>query len=179
MIDTSVARAASLSQKQIAVQCWETLETFKSYDYCLAMSGPLQNEWLKREPDRPADSWAYYVSRYALTWLTAMEAGARIAWVDLPVESTLRDTIMATAYQIYPSESHAPEAIVKDILLVETALLADHRVISLNDRERRRFQHLASHIADLRSVFWTDPQREDVPAWLRAGAPEEDPLRLA
>lgn len=182
VIDTSVARAASPNQSDesdVAIKCWKTLETFKDAGYRLAMSEPLQQEWLKQETERPAGSWEYYTSRYAMIWLTAMEASAQVAWLTLPPESVLRASVMTVARQIYPPESHAPNQIAKDILLVETAVAADHRIISLNDRERRRFQRISPQVPDLRTVFWTDPQREDVPAWLRAGAPEQDALRLA
>lgn len=178
VVDTSVARAASVSQKEVALQCWETLETFRECDYRLAMSEPLYTEWLKTEPERPAESWQYYISYYAMTWLTAMATGGRIALQPLPTERALRDEIMATAHTLYPPESHAPDDIDKDIFLIETALAADHRIISLNDVERRRFQRISPHVPTLQSVFWTDPQREDAPVWLREGAPEKEELRL-
>jgi hypothetical protein len=55
---------------------------------------------------------------------------------------------------------------------------SDHRVVSLNDRERGRFSELARRVDELRTIFWLNPNRADVPDWLCRGAPEEEAYRL-
>lgn len=82
------------------------------------------------------------------------------------------------AWRSYSTDSRAPDEIDRDWVLIATAREADHRIISLNDRERQRFREIALQAPELHTIFWTDPQREDVPAWLREGAPEREALRL-
>jgi hypothetical protein len=38
--------------------------------------------------------------------------------------------------------------------------------------------HAPEEVTELRIVCWIDPNREDVPAWLYAGAPDREDLRL-
>ena len=177
VVDTSVARAASETEYPTAIHCRETLETLDDEGYALAMSDPLWDEWNHTVLDRPEGAWDRYASRYTMSWYVSMQVRKRIAWKDLPADNPLNDQIMETARSIYPPESQAPADIEKDLALIETAMVADRRVVSLNDKERRRFKRIAQAPA-LHEIFWIDPDKENVPLWLCQGAPECPELRL-
>ncbi|MCX8068367.1 MAG: hypothetical protein N3B68_11290 [Anaerolineae bacterium] len=66
----------------------------------------------------------------------------------------------------------------KDLFLIELALASDRRIISLNEKQREQFSQLAKHIPELADILWLNPDREDVPAWLQRGAPDDPQYRL-
>ncbi len=178
VVDTSVARSASTRDDPIANSCRETLETLDAEGYLLAMSASLWEEWDRTVEGRPDGYWNKYTSRYTMQWVTNMQSQRRMIWKALPDPDPLHDRVMDIVRRSYPPESHAPDQMDTDWVLIATARAADQRIISLNDRERRRFKQISPQVPEFQSVFWTDPQRENVPAWLRAGAPESEALRL-
>lgn len=178
VVDTSVARSASPGNDPVAAICRETLATLGSEGFLLAMSDPLWDEWDRTVEGRSAGYWNKYMSRYTTEWLKEMFSRQRVVWKNLPDPDPLHNQVMDIARRSYPTDSRAPDEIDRDWVLIATAREADHRIISLNDRERQRFREIALQTPELHTIFWTDPQREDVPAWLREGAPEREELRL-
>ena len=63
------------------------------------------------------------------------------------------------------------KAMLKDLHLIEAALGADRSVVSLDDTVRDLFSVTANNIADLRTVLWVNPVRENAIVWLENGAP--------
>ncbi len=67
------------------------------------------------------------------------------------------------------------EAAEKDAHLIEAALAGDQIVVSLDDRAREAFSIASRDVQKLTSIVWVNPGKssEEVPAWLRDGAPDE------
>lgn len=68
----------------------------------------------------------------------------------------------------------------KDRLLLEAALAADEIVLSINERDRRRFAGVCEAISSIRSVVWVNPDRpaDACEDWLKEGASPVPTLRL-
>jgi len=177
VINTSVARAAGTTENPTARKCRETLEAVDRCGHQLAMCRELYQEWMQQRPKEIAEPWQSYASRYPVEWFTRMQSQGKIRWVNLNPDNPLKDRVIGEAAQLWP-HSRVPEEVSKDWHLVDLALHTDHRVVSLNDRERGRFSELARRVDELRTIFWLNPNRADVPDWLCRGAPEEEAYRL-
>ncbi len=171
VVDASVARAAGdyAATDPVSVLCRESLSAIQEAGHCVVMSSPIRREWQKHH------------SHFAWRWLTLMASRRRILRLDDPINHRLRAEIRQMA------EPNIVPRVLKDAPLIEAALATDRRILSLNERERRHFQAIArqaapaSESAKLRVILWANPGRpeEDVPRWLRAGAPDESARRLS
>ena len=70
-------------------------------------------------------------------------------------------------------------AMLKDLHLIEAALVSDQTVLSLDETVRRHFSNTAILVDDLKVVIWVNPvlKRERAIAWLKDGA-KPDASRL-
>ena len=177
VINTSVARAAGTTENPTARNCRETLEAVDQCGHQLAMCRELYQEWMQQRPKETTEHWQLYASRYAVEWLIRMQSRGRIHWAHLNPDNPLRNRVIGEAAQLWP-RSRVPEEVSKDWHLIDLALHTDHRVVSLNEIERKRFSELARWVNELRTIFWLNPDHADVPDWLCRGAPEEDAYRL-
>ncbi len=174
VINTSVVRAAGTSDKPTSRNCRETLKAVEEQGYRIAMCRELGKEWRQPVSQRPPDQWSSYASRYAVEWYVRMQSQGRVVWTELPPDSPLRRRVNAQAQKLWPGI----RAVEKDFFLVELALLTDRRVISLNNKQREQFSQIAEHVPDLSDVLWLNPDQENVPEWLRNGAPDIPQYRL-
>ncbi|MBI2567848.1 MAG: hypothetical protein HYV63_12525 [Candidatus Schekmanbacteria bacterium] len=71
-------------------------------------------------------------------------------------------------------------AVLKDLHLVETAMAADHAIVSIDEKVRGLLGRMAPKVPALRNLVWVNPvpAEEDGLSWLRAGARLEQPRRL-
>jgi hypothetical protein len=69
---------------------------------------------------------------------------------------------------------------LKDIHLLEAAMVTDWRISSLNELDRERFALLSKSVAEIRDIVWTNPnaQEENCIEWLKKGAPAEAHRKL-
>jgi hypothetical protein len=68
----------------------------------------------------------------------------------------------------------------KDRHLLTAALAADEIILSLNETDRRRFAEACDDLPPIRTIVWTNPEREadNCLDWLEQGASPEPHLRL-
>lgn len=174
VINTSVVRAAGESNNPTSRNCRETLNTVEKLGYRIAMCKELEEEWKRRDPKRPAGVWPFYASSRAMRWYTQMQARGRVLRINLPQNSPLRQLVSNQAQMLWPGTRQ----VEKDLFLIELALATGRRVISLNEKQRKQFSQIAKHIQEIASVLWLNPDQENVPEWLRNGAPDEPQYRL-
>jgi hypothetical protein len=73
---------------------------------------------------------------------------------------------------------HQPDAVAKDTHLIGLAMMTDHRVVSLDDAQRRLLRDLLPTIPEIGKVHWASPKDAQTVGWLREGAPETPALQL-
>ncbi|MBW2069589.1 MAG: hypothetical protein JRI31_12115 [Deltaproteobacteria bacterium] len=161
VIDTDVVRGATNNAKNRIFR--DILLSFLETEHLLAISTPLWAEWFKQR-DNPAGQWEYYISLYSYRWLTEMKSRKRVRRYDL--DHTLEGRILSGIPRERTGE------VKKDMHLVLTALAADKRIISNDQRERRDLQKAGRKFELLCDLVW--PPLEQVCAWLREGAPQKD-----
>jgi hypothetical protein len=68
----------------------------------------------------------------------------------------------------------------KDRHLLTAALAADEIILSLNEKDRRRFAEACDDIRSIRTIVWSNPDRDadNCLDWLKQGASPEPHLRL-
>ena len=133
---------------------------------------------LRRGPCRVAmsaalwEEWRRHKRRYATQWLAGMFAEKRIVRRGAVTASAAVRAAIATL-----PEEERPAA-EKDLHLVELALDTDERVLSFDDKARRRFARLAPVARPLHPIHWVSPVSPGCAGWLAEGAPERDEARL-
>ena len=171
VIDASVARAAG-GPKRVhhdSIRCTESLEAFRDTGHFLVMIPPLEKEWGKHS------------SRYALQWLALMYSRNRVFSPPEWEDPDLRRRVLQAVRDVEPE---AVAKVRKDLHLIEAATVSDKRVISLNESERKHFcKAVQTHrklLLDVGEILWVNPvtEEEQVPQWLREGAPAEPRRRL-
>ncbi len=71
---------------------------------------------------------------------------------------------------------------LKDIHLLETALITDKTIISLDETVRKIFAKASDQVGEIRSIIWVNPEKtdtEDPIEWLKTGAPSETQRQLS
>jgi hypothetical protein len=157
VIDASVARAASTrigSGDPRPGRCRSFLDAVYEICHGFVMTPELRDEWTRHE------------SIYTAKWRHQMLGKGRnkkYRWlVPRPEVPDLLDRVLETA----PTRQ-AREAVAKDLLLIEAALVTDRRIISCDDRAREHFRRAAEHIEELRGIIWANPVTDaDFDAWL-------------
>ncbi|NDJ76978.1 MAG: hypothetical protein GYB65_12050 [Chloroflexi bacterium] len=169
VIDADIARSAGEidAVRSIPRLCRDFLMEVRSLGHGMAMSPTIYDEWRKH--------W----SRFASTWYTQMEKRKRIVrygYNDNNLENeALRQEIVERA-----RDDGDCDAMLKDVHLLEVALVAENIVTSRDKRVRRLFSHISTHYVDLQEVVWVDPTdpAENCIVWLRQGAPPDSNRKL-
>lgn len=170
VIDACIARAAGESDPD-ARRCRETLDGVANHGHKMAMSKPLQDEWLKSRSQH-LEPYSQYASMYAFTWFVKMRSEKRIIWVELEQASELRERILEVV------DDQDREQVDKDCYLVETAWASDRRVLSEDRRIHGHFSRLGQTVKELCEILWLNPRQDHVLDWLREGAPDRREYRL-
>jgi hypothetical protein len=159
VIDASITHAAGDRESDRSRQCTAFLVAILDFSHRIVVSGP----WL--------EEWQEHRSRYARSWLTKMYARRLVVKVIVKGNPKMRSQVERAA----PSEKVASE-LVKDLHLIEAALISDKRIASLDDEARNYFSQAAQSIRALGTICWVNPERpEELPIeWLKAGAPHEE-----
>lgn len=112
-----------------------------------------------------------YASLFALQWLADMQSAGRIQMVKLARNSRLRQRCL-NALTNNPHTQNLALAVAKDFHLVETALKADQRVLSLDERIVGHLAHLKNTASDICTMMWVHPVIHQASDWLEQGAPD-------
>ncbi|MBD2346193.1 hypothetical protein [Anabaena subtropica] len=168
VIDASVARAAGGEESTYpaSVHCRDFLKAVLDICHQVVMTQDIKEEWDKHQ------------SKYSLTWRRQMVAKKKFKFIDISINNELWnqiETLAATEKQC--------QAMIKDLRLVEAALVTDKIVISLDDNTARKFFSEASaKIDELKNIVWVNPDKveEEQPiTWLKDGAVVESDRLLA
>lgn len=156
VIDTNIVRGAASNENNVFT---EILLTFRDTGYLLAISVPLLNEWFKVRTSSTGQR-GYYISFFASQWLVEMESRQRVKRYQL--DFTLEKQILTGVHPVRVKE------VRKDMHLVLTALAADKRIISNDQREREDLHKAGEKFPLLCDIIW--PPLEKVCHWLAGGA---------
>ena len=168
-VDASVARASG-GQDAIFPKsrlCRDFLREILSLHHSIIMTNDIQQEWDNHQ-SKFARSWRVQMTKRGLV---KRHFGMRHGELRQSVE----EAVEKTAYDRKAKQA-VLEAILKDIHLIEAALLVDHTVAALDERVRRYFAESCFHVSELVNVVWANPTipSEDCILWLRRGAPPDD-----
>lgn len=172
VIDTSIARAAGgeLARDVDSIRCRAFLTAVIDNKHVIVMTDAIHDEWRKHQ------------SNFARTWLLSMQARRLVRRVVVPADDNLRKKVeQAAAHQKNPDTiQKSRAAMLKDMLLIEAALLADKIVTSRDETVRQYFHEATSTIAILKQITWANPCKDDekVIEWLENGAEREKERRL-
>lgn len=174
MIDASVARAASETQKPTSSACRNVLRAILEICHCVVLTEDIKKEWQR------------HASGYSVRWLAAMKARKKMRVVNA-YDNTLREILDQQEALVDDGTAILSideiRAIRKDVLLVEASLddSADRIVLSLDDRMQRLLSAVSRICPVLASIHWTNPtcQAQDTLEWLKEGAPDRPLLKLS
>jgi len=119
--------------------------------------------------------WKEHQSPFARDWLVEMRRKGKEVWIDIPINQQLRAQIGELA-----ATDKGREAMLKDVILIEAALVTDRIIVSLDTTVRRLFAAASGSMIELKSVVWVNPEREEeqVISWLKSGAKQDKKRRL-
>ncbi len=165
VVDASIARSAGTTENPVSIRSREFLQTMLHVCHRIVMTTDLMREWRKHQ------------SKFAAGWLSAMVRRGRVVTV---VPNADRYSMLALAIRHSEGTTNQHDALAKDCLLVVAAWEADHLIASRDDRVRKLFASLNSHVDGIGRLIWVNPDhsKEDVTAWLHAGARSESHRRL-
>lgn len=168
VIDASVARAAGGEEASYPVSknCRNFLKAVLTICHRIVMTPEIGEEWKRHR------------SNFAQTWLASMQGRKKVFRLDSATNYKLRDKIERAASQM---KEHEREAMRKDFLLIESSVMTDCTVISLDDAVRRLFAEALQSVGELKNVVWVNPGRieEELIRWLENGAKPEKGRRLS
>lgn len=170
VVDVSVARAAGTSGKPEPQACRQALLAIRNFDHKVSMSKSVENEWMKKEPDKNGNLRAY-ASLFAISWLVEMRSHNRIEPIVLEENSELRQQCL-NELQNNPRTSSSSGPVAKDFHLVETALKSDKRVLSIDKNMFNHLHHLQDIANNVCSVMWVNPIENPAEDWLKSDAPD-------
>ena len=157
VIDASVARSAGgeTAVFPTSKHCRDFLRATLETGHCVVMTPVIREEWQRNK------------SRFARQWLVSMTARKKVYRLDSVMDKDLRHTLG----QVATSEKDR-EAMLKDCLLVEAAIVTDRSIISLDETVRSLFSGVAQELRTLRRIVWINPDKEHEQSiiWLKNGA---------
>ncbi|HBL12780.1 MAG TPA: hypothetical protein DD379_15535 [Cyanobacteria bacterium UBA11162] len=170
VIDACVAGSSGKEDaiEPVSVHCRDFLQAVLEMSHKVVMTPAIRDEWNEHQ------------SQFARKWRLQMLSKRKLEILDIPTNNKLWNEI----YQIIESVTRSnkqQEEMIKDIHLVEAALVTDKTVISLDDNTARRFfSKAAAQVDELKDIVWVNPDKieEEQPIeWLQNGAnPETDRL---
>ena len=163
VIDASVARAAGgdSAEHSTSKSCRDLLAAVLNICHHAVFSQSIEDEWNKHQ------------SIFARKWRSSMMARKKLHLIDVPEDIILRR-------KVERSDS-GTEAMMKDIHLIEAALLSDKRIISLDDAARSNYAETSDRVKEIGGVIWVNPdmhEEEEVIQWLERGTTPDHSRRL-
>lgn len=169
VIDVSVARAAGTSGKPQPEACRHVLAAVRDFGHRVAMSSDVHKEWIK--PIEENGRIRSYASLIAIQWLKDMRSSGRVDDIVLEKNSKLRQHCLEQIQNNSKTSSSAGP-IGKDFHLVETALISDKRVLSLDQKMFSHLGHLQEIANEVCQVMWVNPVIHPAKEWLENDAPD-------
>ncbi len=147
-----------------SVHCRDLLDAILKICHSVIAPQTIRDEW-----DRKHDTSNRNPSRFGTGWQKQMFSRKK---VDVrnpePLNQTLRDQI--TGLTLRQSDERI---LMKDIHLVEAALVTDKIIFSCDEECRKLFAAASRRIGVLRTLMWINPDSdaEECREWLKRGAP--------
>lgn len=160
VVDTSVMCAAGVSDAPSAAHARMALSVIRASALRIAVAALLLEEW------------RLHMSTFSRKWLVSMYSRKHVVRVQ-PLDCP--SLIEAVALLEPPSRRNAAD---KDAHLLQTALAADRRVVSFDDKARRFFSEVAVSCHEIRSILWANPAEQPCIDWLGDHAPDRLEFRL-
>ena len=113
------------------------------------------------------EEWHRHKSRFASRWLASMFARKKAKMIGSAEDQNLRDKIGQAS-----QNEKARSAMLKDVHLLEAALMTDEIVVALDEIVRSLFMETAISVGEIRNIVWINPDRADEKPlpWLDGGA---------
>lgn len=136
---------------------------YKCDQYSFVISKEIKDEWNKHQTD------------YSRRWRVLMTSRKRIFPLKDTLNSSIRENIEITSLSVKKRRE-----MIKDVHLIEAAILTHNRIISSDDKARFNFSDLSNNVGEIRSITWVNPiNNEEVPIeWIQNGAPCEEKRKL-
>ena len=119
--------------------------------------------------------WNDHQLSFFQDWRTEMVRKGKVAPVSSPPDEELRENLQQSA-----ENRSQVEALLKDAHLVESALKADGKVVSVDAKARQLFSNATAAERKLRRIVWVNPEKpeEQAVSWLRSGAKNDQHRQL-
>ncbi len=160
VIDADVVRAAGGEEATFPTSkhCRDFLDAVVTICHGMALSRPLYREWRAHE------------SGFARGWRRSMLGHKKQAILGDVPNADLRDSVASSA-----TTERERQVLLKDMHLVEAAIVADRVVVSCDNEARGAFRNAAHRVPELRDIMWVNPTEdpERVLRWLSQGAGRE------
>ncbi len=161
VVDTDVVRSAGgeNATEIRSTNCRDVLKAILSASHIVVIIKDILEEWKKHQ------------SLFAKTWLRTMFARRLVHNLSISVNEELRLQIEGVTIN-----EKKRTAMLKDIHLIEAALLADKIIISIDGTAKGYFQEVMQEIIVLKQIAWANPciDEEAVIDWLTNGAELEE-----
>lgn len=155
VVDASVARAAGTANvDSTSSSCRRFLETMLTVCHRIAMTADIRDEWNRHQ------------GNYARKWRKQMVSRKKLVALKNP------ETTLAVEIADLDIAAGQQRAMLKDSHLVDAALIADRRIVALDERARGLFCRASAVIRRIEGVHWVNPADDvtDKIRWLEAGA---------
>lgn len=160
VIDTSIARSAGGPEAKApeSVYCRKFLQSVIDICHKVVLTDDIKAEWRKHE------------SNFTRKWLVNMFSKKKVIMLGNIHNEELRDKIT-----FYAETDKKREAMLKDVLLIEAALVNDKIVAARDDTVRNYLSEISDKIIELQYIVWVNPcnKDENVIEWLKSGAKDE------
>ncbi len=156
VIDASVAMAASgNSIFPKSKHCRDFLTAVLQTCHRVVMTPEIYEEWKKHH------------TMFSHTWRIQMIGRKLLKVYAVETNETLRAKI-----EHLEVKNNERQAMLKDMLLIEAALVTDKTVISLDEVVRALFKQATAQVGELRQIVWVNPDKvvEEPLLWLENGA---------
>jgi hypothetical protein len=161
VVDTDVVSSAGgeNATEIRSTNCRDVLKAILSASHIVVISKDIIEEWKKHQ------------SLFAKTWLRTMFARRLVHNLNTPINEELHLKIEDLAIN-----DKKRAAMLKDVHLIEAALLADKIIISIDRTAKGYFQEIMQEIVVLKQITWANPciDEEEVIDWLTNGAELEE-----
>jgi len=157
VIDASVARSSGGEDAVFPTSknCRDFLKAVLEICHHVVLTPEIREEWHKHK------------SNFARRWLVSMFARKKAGLIDSVEDQVLRGKIDRAS-----QSEKARAAMLKDVHLLEAALMTDEIVVALDEKVRSLFIEAAISVGEIRNVVWINPDRADEAPlpWLEGGA---------
>lgn len=138
-----------------ALKCREVLLTIYENQHKIVISSDLRHECVR------------HATPFSVSWYYQMKRNNLIEDIHDVRDETLREKILGC----FPSDS-VKKKVKKDIHLIEAALKTDKKILSNDQKERKKYCHASSSVTELNAIIWVNhlKNHDQVVNWLRCGA---------